>query len=91
MNKFAKTLEKLIAQKGITYQQLSEQTGIARSTIHDYTCTPKKVSIENIATLAKFFDVSIDRLLLDRMPIEAQRISTINDFKLKQIKTLIDN
>ena len=90
MERFSKKLEALIKEKGITYYQLAKESGVPKSTIHDYVINPKFIKLENVVKLANYFNISIDRLILDRDPIELQRCEVLHQSKIKQIKQLLD-
>ena len=57
-------LKDLRVEKGLTLEQLAEQTGISKSALGKYeTEEYKDMSPFNLATLAKFYGVSTDYLL----------------------------
>lgn len=91
MNKFSETLERMIKERGITYYRLSKETGVPKVTILNYTTNPKHIKIDHLISLAKFFDVSVDRLLKDAPPIEAQKLEVIHSLKMQQIENLTRN
>ena len=57
-------LKDLRVEKGLTLEQLAEQTGISKSALGKYeTEEYKDMSPFNLATLAKFYGVATDYLL----------------------------
>lgn len=90
MGKLGESLEKIVKEKKLSYYEVSKATGISQSTLCLYTSNPKNIKIENLIKLAKFLGVSIDRLLCDSPPPELQRKDTILDFKINQIKAIVN-
>lgn len=57
-------LKDLRIEKGLNLEQLAQQTGISKSALGRYEADEEKdISIYNLVTLAKFYDVSTDYLL----------------------------
>lgn len=63
--RFADKLNKLRVQNGLTQEQLAEHLHVARQSVTKYEAGKGYPKIETIIDIAKFFDVSIDYLLLD--------------------------
>lgn len=59
----AHLLRKLREHKNLTLENVSNDTGIPKSTISKIELDPMKTSFENIVTLATYYDISIDYLL----------------------------
>lgn len=57
-------LKDLRIEKGLTLEQLAEQTGISKSALGKYESDDyKDISPFNLAAMAKFYSVSLDYLL----------------------------
>lgn len=90
MNEFSKTLNRLIAKKEIDLKQLSQETGIPEEVLQDYTADHcPDVRIEYAARLAKFFDASMDELLLGDFHGNL-RVTTL-EYKLQQVLEVLDS
>lgn len=65
-------LQKAIADSGMTYAELEEKTGIAKSSLQRYaTGATKKIPIDFIEAIARVANVSLEYLLcLDRREIK---------------------
>lgn len=50
-------LNKILKEKGITAQRLSELTGIGISTIQKYSCKNRKISVDNAKKIAKVLNI----------------------------------
>lgn len=50
-------LNKILKEKGITAQKLSELTGINISTIQKYSCKNRKISVDNAKKIAKVLNI----------------------------------
>ena len=50
-------LNNILKHKGITLQQLSEQTGINYHTLQKYSCEIREPSVKNAKILGKFFEI----------------------------------
>lgn len=61
--KLKQTLDKLLKDKGISARELSRQTAIPQSTINNFLSGRSTHKPEQIRTLAKFFDTSMEYLL----------------------------
>ena len=60
---FANNLRLLIDSRGITAKGLSDETGIPNATIYRYLHRDRAPKMNNIITIAQFFNVSIDWLM----------------------------
>ena len=71
-------------KRGLTQQQLSEISGISRSTIAAYEQNTRKPSYENLITLADVLRISIDYLtgFSDKRLIDTTNISNSNYHKI---------
>ena len=63
LNIFARRLKELMREKNLNIKQLSEETGIPRSTINSWTLAIKSPKIDYLFMIAEFFAVSTDYLL----------------------------
>ena len=63
MNLFSKRLRQLRMKKKMTQISLSTRTGLSQETISAYERSASKPSVEVLARLADFFDVSTDYLI----------------------------
>jgi transcriptional regulator with XRE-family HTH domain len=55
-------LKKYRRKAGLTQQELADETGIDRATIVRYENGSRTPPLENLKILAKYFDISIDKL-----------------------------
>ena len=71
-------------KRGLTQQQLSEISGISRSTIAAYEHNIRKPSYENLLTLADILRISIDYLtgFSDKRLIDTTDLSSSNYHKV---------
>ncbi len=60
---FAERLKDLIDEKGLNNQQVSDKTGIPRTSISNWVNGRRTVQIEALVQLALFFGVTTDYLL----------------------------
>tara|TARA_R110000868_G_scaffold173530_2_gene409694 strand:+ start:2071 stop:2346 length:276 start_codon:yes stop_codon:yes gene_type:complete len=91
MNQFSKNLNKIIKEKKITLQELSVKTGVPKSTIHRYSTGNKTIKIEQLQKIKRFLNVSTDELLFSEKTNVELLKETVDDFKLKQIKAIIES
>ena len=63
MVKFQTTLKLLMEEKGVTASSVARSTGIAKSTLSEWLAGRKPLLDENIVKLARFFGVSVERLI----------------------------
>lgn len=73
---FGQRLKKLMADKEITYRQLSKELKIAVSTLSGYTNDYREPDFMTLTQLANYFNVSTDYLL------GCSSISQIRDLKM---------
>ena len=64
MNYFAYNLKVLRKEKGLSQPQLAESLGVSKGMISFWENEVCEPTASNIITVAKFFDISIDDLLL---------------------------
>ncbi|TWH47766.1 LexA family transcriptional regulator [Sporomusa sp. KB1] len=60
---FAIYLAKLRNEKGLTQQQVADITGLSRARLNNYEQGVREPDLSTVATLAEFYNVSIDKLL----------------------------
>lgn len=60
---FSQKLKKAREKTGFTQEETSLETGIPRSTIANYESGRTEPDIENLGTLADFYQVSVDWLI----------------------------
>lgn len=84
-NNFAKNLIKLRAEKSISQEQLAEKLGVSRQTITSWENGKIQPSAENLAEVAKLFDMTIDRLV-----VSDYKKTFVADFAEKGMKKMID-
>lgn len=90
MNEFSKTVKTQIEKRGISLSELSEKVDIPEAVLNDYTreyCAD--VRIEYADRLAKFFEISMDELLMG--PYHGNMRVTILESKLSQVRKFVDN
>ena len=56
--------EKLRDEKGMSDYQIAIETGVSRSTLSDWKTGKHTPNLTNMHTLAKYFGVSIEELLI---------------------------
>lgn len=78
-------------ERKVTTYSLAKATQIPKSTIHNYTIGRDNPKSAHIKTLKDFFKVSTDELLFSEIPYQQQLKETLNDFKLKQIETILNS
>lgn len=61
---FSENLKKLRTNKGLSQEQLSEIIDVSRQSISKYESGVAQPSFDKLIAIAKYFDVSIDFLLL---------------------------
>ena len=82
MIKFAKRLKEIRKSQNLSQKDLAENLGYARTTISNYEQNTRIPSLETIAEIADFFDVSLD-YLFGRTKIK----NTFQNLILDKIKT----
>lgn len=63
MNDFAKMLKEYREANDLTQKELSEETGIYQPYICDYENNKRQPSVDEVITLAEYFDISTDEML----------------------------
>lgn len=63
MIKFSENLKQLRLQRGLSRNALAKALGVTYDKIYRWETNPTRVELENIAKIAKFFNVKIDTLL----------------------------
>ncbi len=62
-NMFATALKDLVADRGVTYEQLAKAVGLHKSTLSHYICGRCLPSVDIAVRIADFFECSVDCLL----------------------------
>lgn len=62
-NKFSARLSELREKKGVTFPELSNETGISVRALKYYVSEEREPSLTALLSIAKFFEVSIDYLV----------------------------
>ncbi|WP_164506058.1 helix-turn-helix domain-containing protein [Companilactobacillus insicii] len=83
---FSENLKKLRTDKGLSQEQLSEIIDVSRQSISKYESGVTEPSFDKLIAIAKYFDVSIDFLLLSKSnnnsaPIKSDRIAISSHFE----------
>ena len=68
MKSFATNLKKLMEDRGVTAAVLSRATGIAKSSLSSWLAGRQPTLDESIVSLARFFGVSVERLITGEEP-----------------------
>ena len=55
--------EQLLQEKGVTPYRVHKETGVAQSTLSDWKTKGRLPSVENLVKIAKYLDVSVDKLI----------------------------
>ncbi len=63
MNKFSKNLEALIKEKQITQTQVQKKLNLSKNQIHYWIKGKAEPSIDDLITLANYFDITLDELV----------------------------
>lgn len=66
MDKFAESLKQLMRERNLSVKKLAEQTGIARTSLNDWSQGARPTVSEDLVKLAQFFNVSLERLLFGK-------------------------
>ncbi len=64
MSNFGETLKKLRSEKGLSYRRLSKEVDISHSNLEKYEKNNMEPSFDKVIKICKFFNVSIDYLIL---------------------------
>lgn len=67
MNYFAYNLKVLRKEKGLSQPQLAESLGVSKGMISFWENEKYEPTASNIIAVAKFFNISIDELLLTQL------------------------
>ncbi len=70
VEKFAKTLKKLMQDRGVSAAVVCQATGIPKSSLSEWLSGRQPKMDESIVKLAKFFGVSVEFLILGQHPEE---------------------
>lgn len=62
---FGKNLKKLMEEHNVSYRILEEDTGIPRSSLHDYATARVAISLPTAKKLADYFNESLDWMIGD--------------------------
>ena len=62
---FSKNLKDLREYENISQLELSKRTGISQSSIARWELDKTQPTIKDVVTLAKYFNVSIDNIILE--------------------------
>lgn len=98
---FSRNLKSLLYQKQLSQKQLAKAIGITEAAVSRYTAGARYPTIEILAELADFFDVTIDDLvgfesasLYERLPTDisilCQCYKTVSNEDRKVIWALLD-
>lgn len=91
MEYIAANLKTLRKHKGLTQDELSEQTGISRYKIGSYEEGRAFPKPNNLVTLAKFFDVSLDGLITEKINVKSIKVrKPIVNQGLQVLTTVVD-
>lgn len=64
MHETARRIQELMKERGMSYQTLSDMTGLSRSGLHRYTtCATEKMKLDNVEKIAKALCVSASYLM----------------------------
>ena len=86
--RFNERLSELIKEKGTTQKALAEYLGISRQAVSQYVLGETQPSIEVSASIAKFFEVSID-YLAGLSELKTFDLVSVNELKAKIKQELI--
>lgn len=64
--KLAKNLRRLIKKQNITIKELSQKTGVPKSTIHNSMQGVNRRDYNQLLKLSDYFKVTIDKILTSR-------------------------
>lgn len=90
---FSVRLGKLLADKGVTQQQVAGATGVAQSTISHYLRGSRaKPRIEEVLALAAYFSVPVEWMFGTDAPQDVQGLGVTlasDDARLSEMKTIV--
>lgn len=90
MNEFSEAIKQQMKKKKISLSKLSKATNIPEEVLQDYTrdyCADVRIAYAD--KLAKFFEISMDELLMG--PYHGNMRVTILESKLNQVRKFVDN
>ena len=77
---FGEKIYQLRKELDLTQDEVGKAAGVYKSQVSNWEKNKERPSIDSIVALAKFFKVSTDYLLFDKVPREG--VEAINDFEL---------
>jgi len=86
MTNFGRNLEKLRKDRNLSYRKVSSQLGISHTILAAYERGTISPSLENVLALCKFFNVSIEHLLVGE-----KAESIYNDLELFELFCEVDD
>lgn len=84
MSHFSQTLRQLRKDAGLTQEQLAKEVGVSKSSINMYERGEREPSYKTLEKISKFFNLSIDYLLLD--DFEIRYISKVDSDTKKKLR-----
>ena len=69
---FHSNLRRILEIRGLTIRQVSEETGIKRSTLSDWLAGSRPREIQKVYRLSKYLGVPLEELLFKGPPTEVQ-------------------
>jgi transcriptional regulator with XRE-family HTH domain len=70
MQRFGEKLRILRQQRGLSYRKLASQLGVVHSHLAGIEANTHKPSAELVLKIAKFFEVSTDKLMDDELELD---------------------
>ncbi len=83
---FASKLKVLRKKAGLSQEKLADKIGVSRQAVTKWETGNGIADIENIITISKLFNISIDELLLDR-EIKKDLFESISEYDIDKIKS----
>ena len=74
---FNNKLYKLRKQKGFSQEELANRLNVSRQTISKWEVGESTPDMENLVAISELFEISLDELVLDKVPEEADTSSQV--------------
>ena len=74
-----KNLKELMAKNALNVPRLSKLTGISKQTLSNWTAGQKPKNIEQVKTVASFFNVSLDYLCFGEETMKEPKITDYSE------------
>lgn len=84
-------LKAVAAHQGYTQKDISEAVGISTVQLSRFFCGSSDLNLDNFITLLKFFDIDIEKMIMDKMKIALGMDNEIPECKSEMALSLFES